>query len=167
MKKLLVMFSLMMIMAAGLLVPNQDVSAEVIVHEVEISGSIMGFEPCERSWEEGGITHLRNCVVYMAYTSDDPRLIGTSTMTFSRNVFSDEGYPARGHGSWVLDPDEIDDGYWEGTFTANIDETGYMTVNIIGRGYGSLAGLLYETTAHEIGGQDTAYITELPSYDEP
>jgi len=166
MKKLLTILSIM-IMASILLVPNQVVSAQVIVTEVSITGTITGALPCERDWTEGGVTHWRNCVVYFAYDSDDDRLDGPCEMTMHRNIFSEIGYPAVGHGSWVLDAVNVEGGYWAGTFTANIDKTGYMSVYIQGRGYGTLGGLFYENTTHSVGGTDTAYITTLPSYDGP
>ena len=166
MKKLLTILSIMII-ASILLVPNQNASAEVIVTEVSITGTITGALPCEREWTEGGVTHWRNCVVYFNYDSTDDRLDGPCEMTMHRNIFSEIGYPAVGHGSWVLDAVKVEGGYWSGTFTANIDASGYMSVYIRGKGFGTLDGLMYETTTHSVGGTDTAYIRTLPSYDGP
>jgi hypothetical protein len=167
MKKLFVILFLMMMLTSILLVPTQIASAEVIVTEVSITGTITGALPCERDWTEGGVTHWRNCVVYFLYDSNDDRLDGPCEMTMHRNIFSEIGYPAVGHGSWVLDAVNVEGGYWAGTFTANIDETGYMSVYIRGKGFGTLEGLFYETTTHSVGGTDTAYIKTLPSYDGP
>jgi hypothetical protein len=167
MKKLLKILSIM-IMASILMVPNHAVSAQVTVTYPEVTGTVVGMVPCERDWTAGGVTHWRNCIVYFAYTSiDDSRLVGTNTMIMHRNIFSEIGYPAVGHGSWVLDAVNVEGGYWAGTFTANIDETGYMSVYIRGKGYGTLDGLLIENTVHSIGGTGPVTITELPSYDGP
>jgi len=166
MKKLLAILSIM-IMASILLAPNQVVSAQVVVTEVEVTGAVVGPPVCEKDWTSGGVTHWRNCVVPMYYTSSDFRLTGPSQLTMHRNIFDEIGYPAVGHGSWDLYPVAVDGGYWAGTFTANIDANGYMSVYIHGKGYGTLKGLLYETTTHSVGGSDTAYITTLPSYDGP
>ena len=138
MKKLLTILSIM-IMASILLVPYHVVSAQVIVAEVEVTGAVLGLPVCEKNWISDGITHLRNCMVPMYYTSSDFRLTGPSTLIMNRNVFSD-GITARGYGSWDLYPIAVDGGYWAGTFTANVDASGYMTVNIIGKGYGTLSG---------------------------
>lgn len=168
MKKLLTVLSIILILVTILLVPNQAVSAEVTVIEVGVTGTIVGGLPCAKDWTEGGVTHLRNCVVYVSYTSSDPRLTGSSTLIMNRNIFAKNGsFLARGHGSWDLHPIGVEDGYWAGTFTANIDKTGYMTVNIRGKGYGVLVGLLFENTTHGIGGEDLVLITTLPSYDGP
>jgi hypothetical protein len=167
-KRFIVGFALLVIVSS-LMLPNQVVSANVSVTHPTLTSTVTGGCGCERFWTAGGITHLRNCVVYMSYTSsEDSRLEGTTTLTLSRNVFSDENdYPARDHGTWVLDAENVDGGYWKGTFTANMDDSGYMTVKIRGKGYGTLNGLLFESTAHGMGGAGTVTITELPSYDGP
>lgn len=165
MKKLLLILSIM-IMASILLVPNQAVLAEVSVTHPTGTSWVEKMLGCERFWTDGGVTHLRNCVVIMGGTSSDPRLVGTTILTLSRNVFSD-GITARGHGKWVLDAENVPDGYWAGTFTANVDNSGFMTVNLRGKGYGTLKGLLYEITLHSMGGEGAATLTELPSYDGP
>lgn len=167
MKKRFVLLSIAMILAFILLAPNQAVLANVIVTEVGVTGTPLGPPICEKVWTDGGVTHMRNCVMNVMYTSADPRLTGISELVMSRNIFSEIGYPARGHGTWMIDPSSIEGGYWAGTFTANIDETGYMTVNIIGKGYGVLDGLFFENTTHGIGGEDIVLITQVPSYDGP
>ena len=168
MKKLLLVLSIILTLVAILLVPNQAASAEVSTIQVGVTGSIVGGLGCAKDWTEGGVTHLRNCVVYVSYTSSDPRLTGSSTLIMNRNIFTEnESFLAQGHGSWVIQPESIAEGYWAGTFTANIDKSGYMTVNIRGKGYGVLQGLLFENTTHGIGGEDLVLITTLPSYDGP
>lgn len=169
MKKLLIVGFALVVLLSSLLVPNQVVSAEVSVTHPTVTGTVTKMLGCERIWTAGGISHVRNCVVEMYYTSSDFRLVGTHTMTLSRNIFSEDlnGYPARGHGSWVLNAENVEGGWWEGTFTANIDDTGYMTVNIRGKGYGTLNGLLFENTIHTIGGTSTVTVKELPSYGGP
>ncbi len=111
--------------------------------------------------------HIRDCVFQMAYSSeDDFRLVGINTLTMNQNIFG-YGFPAVGHGAWMLEAALVEDGYWAGTYTANIDESGYMTVNIRGKGYGTLDGLQLDSITHGIGGEETVTITTLPSYDGP
>lgn len=159
------------LLGLGSRLPNQVVSEKVSVTRPEITLNPLGPPVCEKVWTDGGVTHMLDCVMKTYYTSDDDfRLVGTNTMTMNRNVFSPEGgfsEPTRGHGNWVLDAEEVPGGYWAGTFIANIDATGYMTVNIRGKGYGTLNGLLFETTAHGMDGSYPVTITELPSYDGP
>ncbi len=168
MKKLFIVGFALLVLVSSLMVPNQVASAQVSVTEVTVTGKIDGGLPCVKDWTSGNVTHWRNCVVYMSYTYSDNRLTGPGVLIMNRNIFDKNGaYLAVGHGSWVLNPTAVEDGYWAGTFTANIDTTGYMSVYIRGKGYGTLKGLLYETTTHSLGGSNTAYITTLPSYDGP
>jgi hypothetical protein len=168
MKKLFGLLSVLMILALFLLVPNQDVFAKVVVTYPEVTAVLLGPPICERVWTSGSVSHIRDCVFQMAYSSDDDfRLVGINTLTMNQNIFDELGFPAVGHGSWVLEAELVGGGYWAGTYTANIDETGYMTVYIRGKGYGTLEGLQLDSITHGIGGADIVTITTLPSYDGP
>lgn len=168
MKKLLSILSIM-IMASILLVPNQVVSAKVIVSKPVITGENQVDKGCEKILITDGITHLQNCASTVSYSSDDDsRLEGINTIIYSQNIFSDVNvYILKGNGSWELDAVNVEGGRWAGTFTAYIDNTGEMTVNIRGKGYGTLKGLFLEYVADGIEGEFEVTVTELPSYDGP
>lgn len=173
MKKLFAVFSVLMILASFLLVPNQDVFAKVSVTNPLLIAYPQGFPVCdpENVWTSGGVTHWRDCIMQIYYTSsEDLRLVGMSTFSMNRNIFSVDpliDYPAVGHGNWVLEAELVDGGYWAGTFTANKDDLGNMTVKIRGKGYGSLKGLMFDTVATSMGGAGSVTITTLPSYNGP
>jgi hypothetical protein len=176
MKKLFCLFAVVVI-ALSFSLPMSDVSAKVISTTITLSAEPRSMIVCAKEWSSGGVTHWRDCTVAIYYYSpDDIRIQGLSNIVMHRNIFAEDafttnplafGLPAVGHGSWVLTPEAVEDGYWAGTFTANIDDAGDMTVYLRGKGYGTLDGLFWDSVVYNMVGTSEGVITELPSYDGP
>ena len=90
----------------------------------------------------GGNQHVRNWVLVYKVVSSDDRIAGTNTLVANAN------WDANGYGpGWGTFHNEIDkyDGYWEGTWSANMTEAGYVS-RIVGKGHGDLDGLMFHAT---------------------
>ncbi len=85
----------------------------------------------------GHNVHVRGMVEYLRVDTNSPRVTGYNTVVAHSNLNA-QGY---GHvwGTYRLDVDAVD-GYWEGTWTGEIDEDG-IAGQMLGRGYGDLEGL--------------------------
>jgi len=166
MKKKLFHVVILLVMVAGLGIPASSVAAE------SISTPVTAFEiPLCPPWVPppyhpdcgagewsfpGGNQHVRNWIqIYNVIGLNDDRVTGTNTLLTNAN-FDENGY-GPGWGTFHNES-SIYNGYWEGTWTAVMDETGYVS-KIAGKGYGAFDGLLFRAT--EVNGLLEGVIIEL------
>jgi len=167
MKKRLFHIFILLFVIAGLGIPASSVGAEashtqVFAYEIPLCPP-WGVFPYHPDCEEGqwtfpnGNQHVRNWVqIYNAIGLNDDRVTGINTLVANAN------FDANGFGpGWGTFHNEssIYNGYWEGTFSAVMDETGYVS-KIVGKGYGDFDGLLFKAT--EVNGYLEGVIIELP-----
>jgi len=106
----------------------------------------------------GGRQHFRGMVELLRAEASDPRAAGLNRVVVNGNLDA-EGF---GHvwGTNRLDVDAPGHGYWEGTWTGKIDESG-IALKMQGRGYEDLDGLLLSGTM--VNMVTEGVIIELPS----
>ena len=101
--------------------------------------------------------HVRNWVlVYDVVGINDDRITGMNTLVANSN------WDANGFGpGWGTFHNQLEfyDGYWEGTWAAQMTADGYVS-RIVGKGYGELDGLMFHAT--EVKGYLEGEILELP-----
>jgi len=167
MQKKLVHFVILLFLSAGLGIPASSVGAEAIrtpvtAYEIPLCPpwEAPPYHPdCgEGQWTfPDGNQHVRNWVqIYNVIGLNDDRVTGTNTLVANAN-FGANGY-GPGWGTFH-NQSSIYNGYWEGTFAAVMDETGYVS-KIVGKGYGAFDGLLFKAT--EVNGVLEGVIIELP-----
>ena len=166
MKKLLIVRFVFLVIVSSMLFPTQIVRGQV--NRVDVASWITDYRDVISgdSWDNPeGIIFWRGITQDVYYTATDDRIQGWCTLVMNRNIFSEFGYSAVGHGTWETYPDDYPNGYWVGTFTASIDSENVMRVRMVGKGYGALDGLTYSGSL-EGGMLSTTYgvITELPTY---
>jgi len=167
MKKRLFHIFILLFMIVGLGIPASSVGADAIripvtAYEIPLCPP-WGAPPYHPDCGEGewtfpdGNQHVRNWVqIYNVIDLNDDRVTGTNTLVANAN-FDANGY-GPGWGTFH-NTSSIYNGYWEGTFAAVMDETGYVS-KIIGKGYGDFDGLLFKAT--EVNGVLEGVIIELP-----
>ncbi len=106
----------------------------------------------------GGNQHVRNWGLVYAVDASDDRVTGTNWVLVNANWDANGFGP--GWGTYHQEPAAHPGGYWEGTWTGQWSAEGYV-IRIVGRGYGTLAGLKYRATA-VTGGVCDGVILELP-----
>jgi hypothetical protein len=160
MKKRMIFGVVFMLVAMSMAVPYQTSSAQVIrtPYEATATNLCPGDPGCTSGqWSfPGGNIHVRNMVTVYESDSADGRVSGINTTVMSANW--DASFVGVGWGTYRLESD-VFDGYWEGTYTVQMDEWGYIC-KIRGKGYGAFEGLLLK--AIEINGSVVGVITELP-----
>jgi len=106
----------------------------------------------------GDNQHVRNWVLVYQVDGSDDRIIGLNRLVANANWDADGFGP--GWGTFHHQPAAHPDGYWDGTWSAQMTADGYVS-RIVGRGYGQLEGLKYQ--AIEVNGYIEGEILELPS----